>query len=78
MLEAFRYEELKADFHSRQTTPILFVEATILDHASKMYTHENFKIFQDKKLKTWKCLMYNSGEEGSMIKLLCHPVRQET
>lgn len=67
MLEALRYEEFKANFHSCQTTPILSIKATILNHASKVYTHEIFKIFQAKKLKTWKCLMYNRGEEGSMI-----------
>ncbi|XP_073120758.1 protein FAR1-RELATED SEQUENCE 5-like [Henckelia pumila] len=46
-----RYEELKADFRTNHSTPVLSFPVKILKHAVSVYTHETFQLFQNELCK---------------------------
>lgn len=70
MVSDRRYKELKADFSASQTTPIMAVDADILQHAVIVYTPKSFQMFQTEALKIWKCVIQQIEEESTVIKYL--------
>jgi zinc finger SWIM domain-containing protein 3 len=47
-----RYEELIADFKMMETSPVLFANVEMLQHAEEVYSLEVFKLFQQQ----YKCI----------------------
>ncbi|XP_010273716.1 PREDICTED: protein FAR1-RELATED SEQUENCE 5-like isoform X2 [Nelumbo nucifera] len=50
-----RYEELKAEFATTQSTPIIAAHVGILDYASHVYTPPIFSMFQNEVLQQLDC-----------------------
>jgi zinc finger SWIM domain-containing protein 3 len=50
-----RYEEVKCDFKSTQSTPKLKSDLRILRHAAKIYTPAMYKVFEEQVMQTLNC-----------------------
>jgi zinc finger SWIM domain-containing protein 3 len=50
-----RYEEVKCDFKSTQSTPKLKSDLRILRHAAKLYTPAVYKVFEEQVMQTLNC-----------------------
>ncbi|XP_058108888.1 protein FAR1-RELATED SEQUENCE 5-like [Magnolia sinica] len=62
-----RYRELEADFKTRQSTPILYVDVEMLTEAAKAYTPEVFKMFQNEYKKFLSHTIHKSGEFDTVL-----------
>ncbi|KAL8474982.1 hypothetical protein ACS0TY_031416 [Phlomoides rotata] len=57
-----RYEESKAGFRTSRSTPVATFPVQILKHASSIYTHEVFELFQDELHKAYDAKVVLCGE----------------
>ncbi|PIN03955.1 hypothetical protein CDL12_23511 [Handroanthus impetiginosus] len=53
LIEDHRYQELKVDFRTSQSTPVASFPIEILKHAINICTHEVFELFQDEVHKAY-------------------------
>nr|ABA92085.1 transposon protein, putative, unclassified [Oryza sativa Japonica Group] len=73
LLSDKRYEEVKNDFKTTQSTPWPKVDLTILRQATRIYTPAIFKVFQEQVLQTLNCDLYYCGDiDAEMYKLKVH------
>ncbi|KAF7152875.1 hypothetical protein RHSIM_Rhsim01G0129000 [Rhododendron simsii] len=59
-----RYEELKAHYRAIQSSPSLSFLVEILKHATSIYTHDVFVLFQRELSKAHNCNLNRLGESG--------------
>ncbi|KAF7148989.1 hypothetical protein RHSIM_Rhsim03G0106600 [Rhododendron simsii] len=64
LIDDRRYEELKADFRSTQSTPCLSFPVLILQHAADVFTPEVFKLLNTELCKAWDCDVDQYSEDG--------------
>ncbi|KAF2910396.1 hypothetical protein DAI22_11g097066 [Oryza sativa Japonica Group] len=79
LLSDKRYEEVKNDFKTTQSTPWPKADLTILRQATRIYTPAIFKVFQEQVLQTLNCDLYYCGDiDAKMVyKLKVHSKHHE-
>lgn len=79
LLSDKRYEEVKNDFKTTQSTPWPKADLTILRQATRIYTPAIFKVFQEQVLQTLNCDLYYCGDiDAEMVyKLKVHGKHHE-
>ncbi|EEC67967.1 hypothetical protein OsI_35721 [Oryza sativa Indica Group] len=79
LLSDKRYEEVKNDFKTTQSTPWPKADLTILRQATRIYTPAIFKVFQEQVLQTLNCDLYYCGDiDAKMVyKLKVHGKHHE-
>ncbi|PKA52951.1 Protein FAR1-like sequence 5 [Apostasia shenzhenica] len=65
VLSEYRYAELQADFHASQSFPRI-PPSKMLRQAASMYTPAVFEIFRKEFEVFMDCMLYNSGEYGTI------------
>ncbi|KAK6146713.1 hypothetical protein DH2020_020582 [Rehmannia glutinosa] len=71
-----RYQELKADLRTSQSTPVVSFPVQILKHAASIYTHEVFELFQDELHKAYDSKAELSGENGETCEYKVIPFKK--
>ncbi|PIN19929.1 hypothetical protein CDL12_07387 [Handroanthus impetiginosus] len=64
LIEDHRYQELKADLRTNQSTPVAFFTNEILKRAASIYTHDVFEFFQDEVCKAYDSRVELCGEKS--------------
>lgn len=79
LLSDKRYEEVKNDFKTTQSTPWPKADLTILRQATRIYTPAIFKVFQEQVLQTLNCDLYYCGDIDAEVvyKLKVHGKHHE-
>ncbi|KAG8369748.1 hypothetical protein BUALT_Bualt14G0046000 [Buddleja alternifolia] len=66
LIDDRRYEELKVDLRTSRTITVASFLVEILKHATSVYTHEVFKLFQDELRKAYDAKKEYFGEVGEI------------